>query len=330
MSEHEIDSQLKEYLDLLRQVPERSPDSKHRSRSRFDAELDAYFPVGASYRGSLNAPPARPETPVVRPAPPIVRPVAAAPRSQPWYYRPAFAFLAISLLLVVAMFSGGFITVYAAGSALPGDTLYPLKLDAEQARVSLAFSPARQADLYLEFAQNRLEEMNSLADLGQYEAVGPLALQYSHNVALAAERAQRVLQRDPERALALNKRVIQSMGQFQQTVGLVIVKAPPALQAALKTALDQALQVAPTVEPPAADENKPGGKGNANNNANSNANPNANPNANTNASGGNPSANNGNNSNASENSEKEKKDKEEKDKEEKEKEEKDKDKDKEK
>ncbi len=320
MSEHDIDSQLKEVLDLLRPVPDRNPDARHRSRSRFNADLDAFFPAGAAYSSALKAPVARPEQAALRPAAPVVRPAAAA-RPAAWYSRPLFAYLALSLLLVVAMFGGGAITVFAAGSALPGDTLYPVKLSAEQAQVSLTVSPAHQAELYLKFAQERLEEMNTLANLGQYQAVGPLAMQYSHNVALAAERAHRVLQRDPERARILNRQVAQSVEQLQQAAGLVILNAPQALQASLKTALDQALLATPTVEPPAADGNQGGS------NANNNGNPaNANPNANPNAAGGNAANNNNNpNSNASSNSEKDK-DKEEKDKD---KEEKDKDKDKE-
>jgi hypothetical protein len=335
MSEHDIDSQLKEVLDLLRPVPERNPDASRRSRSRFNADLDAFFPAGAAFGSSLKAPAARPEQAIPRPVAPAARPVAhpvarpaAAARPQSWYYRPVFAYLAISLLILVAMFGGGAVTVFAAGSALPGDTLYPVKLSAEQAQVSLSVSPAHQAELYLQFAQNRLNEMNALAALGQYQAVGPLAMQYSHNVALAAERAHRVLQRDPERASILNRQVVQSVEQLKQVAGVVILNAPPALQAALQTALDQALLATPTVEPPAADGNQ-GSGGNANNNGNPAG---GNPSANPNAAGGNATNNNGNsNSNANPNSANDKvKEEKDKDKEEKDKEEKDKDKDKDK
>jgi hypothetical protein len=60
MGEQEIDSRLKEMLDLLRPVPRRSSDEMRRGRSRFYADLDVYFPVEASYSGSVKAPSFRP------------------------------------------------------------------------------------------------------------------------------------------------------------------------------------------------------------------------------------------------------------------------------
>ncbi len=56
MSEHDIDLQLKEMLDLLRPVPERSSEARVRSRTRFDADMEAFFPVGVPHRGALKSP----------------------------------------------------------------------------------------------------------------------------------------------------------------------------------------------------------------------------------------------------------------------------------
>ena len=114
MGEQEIDSQLKEMLDLLRPVPRRSSDAMRRSHSRFYADLDVYFPVEASYSGSIKAQ--------------TFKPAGVAARLKPLFYRPAFTFLAVFMFVLVALFGGGYVTASAAGAAQPGGALYPVNL----------------------------------------------------------------------------------------------------------------------------------------------------------------------------------------------------------
>lgn len=321
MSEYEIDSQLQELLDTLRPVPERNPDAKYRSRRRFNSDLDAFFPVGAPQRAAISASVSRPVVAVAPPAPVAQRSARPAPRPNQWYQRPLFAYLAIVALMLVAVFGGGAVTVMAAGSALPGDVLYPVKLNTEQAQLNLTSNPERQAELYLQFAQHRLEEMNALTALGQFDEIEPLAMYFNYNLSLAEGKARRLAERDPVRALQLQSQVSLSLGQLKQTFELAISKAPPAMQATLQNALEQALQLNPP-----ADDAKPGNRGGNAGNNNPNRN-NSNANSNANGAPGASVNNNGNdNSNANPNSDKDKdkdKDKEEKDKD---KEEKDKDK----
>jgi hypothetical protein len=261
MSELDIDSQLKEMLDLLRPVPERSSEARVRSRTRFDADLEAFFPAGVPHRGALKSPEKIADS----------RPAAFFARSKQWFYRPAYAYLAITLLLLVALFSAGAITVQAAGSALPGDALYPLKLDVEQARLALTANLASQAELHLEFAQNRLEELDALATLGQYDRVASLAGQVNQQITLAVAAAKRLSDRDPELALSLQGQAQKTLDQFKENMDAVIIIAPPSIQPALKTALGKALEGKPPVETPNANQ-KPNGNNNANANSNGHGN----------------------------------------------------------
>jgi hypothetical protein len=297
MSEQEIDSQLKEMLDLLRPVPRRNPEAIRRSRSRFNTDLDFYFPVEASYQGAVVAP-------VVKSAP-----IKARPRTGS--YRPVFAYLALALVIVMAMVSGGVVTALAAGSALPGDALYPLKLEVEQARLSLTTNPERQAELYLQFAEKRLDEMNALAELGQYAALEQLAAQYNFNVAMALHKAQDLENRKPDQALRLRAQAAQALGVLKQTFDVVISNAPPALQPVLQSAFERAAQPTPPPSNANGGKGNPGGgnqnAGNANNNGNPpgqsiDANTNANANANAGGAPGTTINSNGNdNSNANPN-----------------------------
>jgi len=73
--------------------------------------------------------------------------------------KPMAATLAVFLFSVVGSVS----VVGASAQALPGDTLYPVKLTVEKVQLSLALSDQSRADLRVEFAGRRLEEMVALA-----------------------------------------------------------------------------------------------------------------------------------------------------------------------
>ncbi len=78
----------------------------------------------------------------------------------------------MSALLIKAMLVFGVIFGSAGGTAamaaesLPDSPLYPVKLAMENARLSMADTPAAQAKLHLELAQTRAMEMEKLAQQG--------------------------------------------------------------------------------------------------------------------------------------------------------------------
>jgi phage protein D len=75
----------------------------------------------------------------------------------------------------------GFVSVAnASGRALPGDELYPVKLSIEKVQLALAFGADSRANLQVEFAGRRLEEMVTLAATSQESA--------PESVELAVER----------------------------------------------------------------------------------------------------------------------------------------------
>ena len=72
----------------------------------------------------------------------------------------------ITLVLAAALILGGGATAAAAQDDLPTEPLYPLKLWTENARLSLAGDPQDQANLLMNMAQTRVEEMAALAEEG--------------------------------------------------------------------------------------------------------------------------------------------------------------------
>jgi hypothetical protein len=66
----------------------------------------------------------------------------------------------LAAIIVTALASGG--VVLAAENSLPGETLYPVKLALEDARLRWATGPVDQAALNLAFAGERVQEMERL------------------------------------------------------------------------------------------------------------------------------------------------------------------------
>jgi hypothetical protein len=75
-----------------------------------------------------------------------------------------------SLLLIMALLSGSVGTTYAAQSALPGDTLYPVKIASEKAQSAVTINDVKETELHGKFAERRLKE---IAELNAQKTVTP-------------------------------------------------------------------------------------------------------------------------------------------------------------
>ena len=106
----------------------------------------------------------------------------------------AFQF-AVALLLLVVLVVGAASVSLVAHNAIPGDSLYHVKLAQESIRLAFSFSAAGDARLHAEFAQERLVEIQRLVLEGRpellYQTVARYDLQIAQLVAstrVAAER----------------------------------------------------------------------------------------------------------------------------------------------
>lgn len=88
---------------------------------------------------------------------------AARPLASPFWVRLPSPALAGALAVILAFFSFAGYTFVSAGSALPGDWNYPVKRTTEQVRLALAFDDETRHNLEIAFAEERLEEVERLA-----------------------------------------------------------------------------------------------------------------------------------------------------------------------
>lgn len=95
----------------------------------------------------------------------------------------------VSLFLATALLLGGGATAVAAQDDLPNQPLYPVKLWTENTTLALTGNPQEQANLLMNMAQTRVEEMAALAEQGiaAPKQVGDrLQLQIQQTMMLAA------------------------------------------------------------------------------------------------------------------------------------------------
>src|SRR5579884_2292991 len=84
--------------------------------------------------------------------------------------RPSLRFASPGLVAVIAaglFLGGGGTAVITAQDSLPGDTLYPVKLAAEDVQVALSPSDDARANTYLDLASKRLAEIQKANERGR-------------------------------------------------------------------------------------------------------------------------------------------------------------------
>lgn len=130
--------------------------------------------------------------------------------------------IALAVLLILTLSSGG--VVYASERALPGDTLYPIKIAiVEPVRVALAASPEASATLQMTFAERRVDEAATLASKGRLGTTteAALAANFTKNaidasVTVAHERAQ-----DPTAADVLTANFAARLAAYEDVLAAV-------------------------------------------------------------------------------------------------------------
>ncbi len=95
--------------------------------------------------------------------------MASNPKRQ-WFEMVPIWGKAVTMMLVVTLISGGAL-VAASDSSLPGQTLYGIKLAAEQAQMAFTFSQYSKTELYADLANKRVSEIAILNDAGKTEEI---------------------------------------------------------------------------------------------------------------------------------------------------------------
>ncbi len=110
---------------------------------------------------------------------------------KPIPYKRRFNMVSIIVAVVLAISALGGGTAYASQGSLPGDILYPVKLSTEQVRQVLATNDTAKAELYLTFANSRVEEVTALVERGRPEKADIAVNGYDKAIAMAIEKMEK-------------------------------------------------------------------------------------------------------------------------------------------
>jgi hypothetical protein len=150
-----------------------------------------------------------------------------------WRRRMAAAVLAAALVLVPA--------TMASAAALPGQAMYPLKLAIEQARLaSVQWSPAREAGQRIRIADERLEELDQIVELGMVTQV-PDAVRAVDRAVMAATRAVQEAWMDGADVTKVAGE-LQAVKQQQQAQLTTLLQRLPTTPASIRRAIATAVQ----------------------------------------------------------------------------------------
>ena len=89
-----------------------------------------------------------------------------------YLHRRRWSTVIAGVVIAAMLFGSGIGLKQASASALPGDTLYPVKRAGEEIQLAFSFTPAGDIALIYEFAESRLEEAQTLSEEGRFDDLG--------------------------------------------------------------------------------------------------------------------------------------------------------------
>jgi hypothetical protein len=93
--------------------------------------------------------------------------------------------VAVAAVLIVLLAGGG--TVIASSNAMPDDTLYPVKLATEEARLTFAITDAQKAQVHIQLAETRAVEVETMANEGKTEQAAITAEKFAEELERASQ-----------------------------------------------------------------------------------------------------------------------------------------------
>jgi hypothetical protein len=136
------------------------------------------------------------------------------------------------LAVVIGTTAVGGGAVWAASDSLPGDFIYPVKLTVENLRMDLAQTPEAQVDLALQFAEERVAEIQAMSEAGL-----PVSEQVTTRMEQHFQHALHQAAWAPEKEMpGLLERIARRAQTQVQVLERVRAMAPEEAQAGLKHA----------------------------------------------------------------------------------------------
>ena len=149
---------------------------------------------------------------------------------------PFFAYPLAGLLAVIAILVGVG-AVASSAQTLPGDFLYPVKLAQENVRLSLTANVLDQADLHMEFANQRMVEASALVALQRTSSLDQVLSDYNQHMQTELAFISPGSSLTPGQQSDLAVKLLNDIPLSQTNLSAMISAAPSSSQNNLETAL---------------------------------------------------------------------------------------------
>lgn len=146
--------------------------------------------------------------------------------------------LIIALVIALTTAVGGG-TVYAAQGTIPGDTLYPVKIAAEQLQVIIATSDSAKAQTYLALADKRLSEIQQAIQSGRPASAAAASQAFTQDVTQADDHLKQAGASGQDVSTVASG-FAANLTQLEAALTLAQAKAPSPAQPALLRAMQAA------------------------------------------------------------------------------------------
>ena len=257
-----LNRRLQKYFNAYGSIPERRLESAQRTQTRFMEELDRILGDQTPTRPSLSRESVSNWSVKFR---------TLKDGFFSWIGRRAITYVLFALIVFGIFLSGGVsATAYAASSALPGDSLYPLKTTTEHVRARWTPDASAQVQLYLHFAGQRLGEMQALIREGRLVDVGIAANEFDRDVEEALRAIEYISQHQPAKALELKLQAHSILQVYTRTLIAMLAGVPGEAQAEIQRAIHTSESAAVTLQATAGEvddddvEGRVGGRDGAN------------------------------------------------------------------
>ncbi|HZD55218.1 MAG TPA: DUF5667 domain-containing protein [Anaerolineales bacterium] len=144
---------------------------------------------------------------------------------------------AFALLLLVVFITATSSVALASRSSLPGDSLYPAKLAQERVRLFFSFSAEGEARLHVEFARERLSEIQTLVLERRYQYLGETLARYEREVAQSVDSLRMAAEENRTGARQLASQLEEVLLSQSQVLASLSRNVPPANQEQVENAL---------------------------------------------------------------------------------------------
>lgn len=150
-------------------------------------------------------------------------------------HRDNLTFFAL-FLLVAAFVVPVFASAATSAGVTPGSFWYFFDTASEKVALFFTFNPENKAKKALEYADERLAEIESIAEEKNPDAVKAAIADYEGNVALATEKSKEV--KDKGQAESLFNSIENSASRNQEVLSAVLIKVPEEARAAIAQAIE--------------------------------------------------------------------------------------------